>query len=56
MASFTSILYHPVSSYSVGIEDVKDLIQDLKQALDKIWHPPGFELNKTVHVWTVKLI
>ena len=26
----------PVSPYSVGIEDVKDLIQDLKQALDKI--------------------
>ena len=26
----------PVSTYSVGIEDVKDLIQDLKQALEKI--------------------
>lgn len=26
----------PVSPYSVGIEDVKDLIQDLQQALDKI--------------------
>ena len=26
----------PVSTYSVGIEDVKDLIQDLQQALDKI--------------------
>ena len=35
-----SLLYHSCSPYSVGIEDMKDLIQDLQQALDKIWHAP----------------
>ena len=40
MAFFYKYMYvyfiNPVSTYSVGIEDVKDLIQDLKQALEKI--------------------
>ena len=38
MAFFYKYVYFiiPVSTYSVGIEDVKDLIQDLKQALEKI--------------------